>query len=721
MLAARGLDKMSDWRPNRVNGPDDDDNNNNHSSRKAKLVFLPIPDELKQKGVRGVIYGRTFISLDYNGNTFTFTVHKEDITKTRAIYDKELNHEVDEPTKGEIWSKCISNNWLKHIYTEEEIERDVIRGIGKCDAILQIAKENIQRLSKDERNKAYAVIKVNEHLETVSPTSKRFKNWLRKIIKKEHDTVVSSNAIEDVVGMLCADAEIDGEVRPLAIRFASAPNDTLGLKLKWYYDLTNPEWEFIEITSEGWKVIKSNDSNSDKIFFRRYGHEVEQDYPEPNYHDDIFEQFMNLLNVRQKDRLLLKCYIIALFIPDLPKAVLMVHGEQGTAKSMLQELIVMLVDPTITKTLTFPRSTEEFVRELSHHAIAYYDNISIIRQWISDLICKAVTGSGFSKRELYTDDEDVNYILLKAIGFNGINLAATKADLLSRGLIIQTDTIPKDDVLKVKTIWNKFNTMRPQLLGYILDLLVKVLKWKKENPSTELIKQYPRMADWAEHCEIIAHCMGEKDGAFMEAYNQNIDLQTQEVIEANDVAIALIILIDILHRDGREFDGSATSLLEKLHSIAATNSIDTKNRYWPKTPSRLSNILHTLQKTLRDYGIEIQWSRDGTKNNAKIIRIFRKVASEPSEPSENQKQARILDKYSDGSSSTDKVSSENQGENHAQNIVSDASDASDGVLTKSDNALSKLRETKPTLQEKIRCSKCGEWIEPFYIRIHRCE
>jgi hypothetical protein len=63
---------------------------------------------------------------------------------------------------------------------------------------------------------------------------------------------------------------------------------------------------------------------------------------------------MNLLNVKKEDRLLLKCNIISLFIPDLPKAVLMVHGEQGTAKSMLQELIIMLVDPTLTK-LLIPR------------------------------------------------------------------------------------------------------------------------------------------------------------------------------------------------------------------------------------------------------------------------------------------------------------------------------------------------------------------------------
>ena len=51
-----------------------------------------------------------------------------------------------------------------------------------------------------------------------------------------------------------------------------------------------------------------------------------------------------------------------------------------------------------------------------------------------------------------------------AIGFNGINLAATKADLLDRGLIIQTETIPNGNRRRRKAIWNKFYSIRPQLL-----------------------------------------------------------------------------------------------------------------------------------------------------------------------------------------------------------------------------------------------------------------
>ena len=86
----------------------------------------------------------------------------------------------------------------------------------------------------------------------------------------------------------------------------------------------------------------------------------------------------------------------------------------------------------------------ELIQILSHNYIAYFDNVSIIRDWISDTLCRAVTGSGFSKRQLYTDDDDIIYHFRRCIGFNGVNLGATKADLLDRAIIILLERIPKE-------------------------------------------------------------------------------------------------------------------------------------------------------------------------------------------------------------------------------------------------------------------------------------
>ena len=82
---------------------------------------------------------------------------------------------------------------------------------------------------------------------------------------------------------------------------------------------------------------------------------------------------MELINIKDEDnKLLLKCYIIALFIPGIPKPVLMLHGEQGSAKSTLQELIKMLVDPSTILTLSFPRDINELIQKLSHNYVAYF-------------------------------------------------------------------------------------------------------------------------------------------------------------------------------------------------------------------------------------------------------------------------------------------------------------------------------------------------------------
>ena len=54
------------------------------------------------------------------------------------------------------------------------------------------------------------------------------------------------------------------------------------------------------------------------------------------------------------------------------------------------------------------------------------------------------------------------------------------------------------------------------------------------------------MADWEEYCEIISRCMGYDDNEFVEAYADNIDLQTDLVIEDRPVARAIIKLVEEL-------------------------------------------------------------------------------------------------------------------------------------------------------------------------------
>ena len=294
-----------------------------------------------------------------------------------------------------------------------------------------------------------------------------------------------------VLNILKARAEFDGQTRNLNLRIAFAADSVEPYII--LYDLTNKDWQIVKIDSEnGWTIEYS------PVIFRRYSNQQPQVHPSREYPPDIFDQFMRLINIRGNDnKLLLKCYIIALLIPEIPKPILMLHGEQESAKSTLQELIKMLVDPSSIRTVTFPRDINELLQKLMHNYICYFDNVSEIKEWISDQLCRAVTGSGFSKRELYSDDDDIIYNFKRCIGFNGINLGATKADLLDRGIIIKLERLPKEKQCRLETIWQEFEKIKPQVLGYIFDLLARVLQVRK-NGGVE-IRGYPRMADFAEY------------------------------------------------------------------------------------------------------------------------------------------------------------------------------------------------------------------------------
>ena len=323
---------------------------------------------------------------------------------------------------------------------------------------------------------------LEDHYETLPIDSTKFKRYLLKLYyDTQEGKIANTEAINSAISQLEAKAFYEGQTIPLHLRVAWDNPDTTDTI---YYDLSDEKNRCIKITKDGWQIVE----NQTDVLFRRYDHLKPQVEPiNQQLHFDgidsidskMFDEFISLFNLKNNKentediKLLLKCYIISLFIPEIPKPILLLHGEQGGAKSTFQELIKMLVDPSITKTLTFPRDTNEFIQQLSHNYIAYYDNVSVIQDWISDLLCRAVTGSSFSKRALYTNDDDIYYNFKRIIGINGIDLAATKADLLDRSIIIQTERIDKKDRKKIKKIWEKFNQLKPYVLGYIFDILVK--------------------------------------------------------------------------------------------------------------------------------------------------------------------------------------------------------------------------------------------------------
>lgn len=500
----------------------------------------------------------------------------------------------------------------KEVYKEKKSHASSAKENGESDDkksqaknILEIikSKENTI-LFHDERGNNYISLEVAGHREIWGCKSKSIKGWITSEFWKRTHTVLNSESLKNVLETLGGIAAHEGLEYKLNDRFAW-DGDSL------WYDLANDKWQAVRINEHGWKII-----DSPPILFKRYYHSRPQVVPiEIGGNVNLLLNYVNIAD--SQDRLLLLVYLISCFIPDFAHVILVIFGSRGSAKTTLSKLLRLILDPSVLEVVSLPDNVNELVQILAHHAFLFFDNVSHISEGVSDTMCKAVTGSGFSKRELYTDDEDIIYKLKRCIGINGINLVGTRPDLLERSLLLELDRIEPENRKQEKDLMDSFDRDLPIIFGGVLDILVKAIKIKPTIKITNL----PRMADFAVWGCAIAEAMGYQAQDFLNAYRANIGKQTQVILNENIVATAIFSFMEDRNEEWR---GTATNLLRELTDHAAFQNINTYEKYWPKASNALTRRLNELKISLKEAGI-IYTCSDGNIREVLLRKVKEKV------------------------------------------------------------------------------------------------
>ncbi|HEX6281376.1 MAG TPA: DNA polymerase domain-containing protein [Nitrososphaera sp.] len=580
--------------------------------------------------------------------------------------------------------------------------------------LIDLVSLNCPLLFVDQYNKPHVwatVVTTSGHSyrDVIPIESRRFETYISGLYYLNSDgEVANKEAVADTVRILAAKALFDNPItKELHLRVAWGAKEKQD---EIHYDLTDQMRRCVRITNQGWQIIP----HAQDVLFRRFG-QLPQVEPSANYPYNVFDQFLDLMHITDPQQSLLsKVVIISYFIPDIAHPIDLTHGEKGSVKTTFCRCIKRLVDPSMPELLTIPSDKREFAQQLYHNYLLLYDNVRSVPDWFSDEVCKAVTGGGISKRQLFTDDEDVVYDYKRCIKINGINIALVEPDALDRSIMSEYKRLPDDKRRSESEVLAEFERMKTQLLGYIMDTLVKALQIK----ANLNLQRLPRMADFAIWGEAIARALGYKEFEFLIAYNANIGAQNVEAIEASllgpvvvKFASNLLLRTNSKQQEEKEKDqhrlqdndqnnglllweGRAEDLLKALEGIAVGPefAIDIKKaRDWPKKSNRLTKMLRPMLSNLREgYGISITIESDtsgkktGTKN-ARWIEI-RKVSSpsSPSSPEENQAQndGRVGEDTAldgeDSISTSSKVSSPKQLENDAPNRKSeDGEDSGD--------------------------------------------
>jgi hypothetical protein len=522
--------------------------------------------------------------------------------------------------------------------------------LGKEDEVanemVRLAESNGDIFFIDTSGKPYSIIYLRNHLEVVSMDSKKFAYHLRGLLKNNRNRrVISNDSLEKAVETLKTDAILEGRTISLHLRVAwKKKNEVI------YYDGTDENWSCIAIERDTgtWRLLQhgsltdyslaelrnpNSKLTEQPLLFTRYGQRP-QVSPDHNYPPDIMQQFIDrCTNIKDpKDRLLFKSYIITLFIPDIPHVILLLKGVKGAAKSILEIEVKRIIDPSEIELLILNKKESDFIINLAHNYYNAYDNVREIPQWLSNDICAATTGAGFSTRTLYTTDEETYLKFKRCFALSSIGASLTEDDALERCISIKHPKLVKQNRKLQEKILAEFDNILPKLLGYILDVVAKAMQIKDQLQQTgELEGKLERMADFCFWGEAAARAMGYTPMEFLNSYSENLKNQSRDAINFNALAEIMCTICQDELATERTIEYTLPNLLAKVREIAYQMGIDI-DRYnskfaWAKTPQSLSEELMHLSGLIEDsYGYKIERYKDtvgrnGRKKNNSVIKI----------------------------------------------------------------------------------------------------
>ncbi|MFF9687294.1 ATP-binding protein [Streptomyces sp. NPDC014623] len=369
-------------------------------------------------------------------------------------------------------------------------------------------------------------------------------------------------------------------------------------------DLATADGRCVVISPDGWQRVARS-----PVLFRRSG--AMKPLPEPLADGDGLTKLRDLMNTSDEGFRLLVGWLVATFIPDLPHPILTFRGEQGTGKSKGAAMVIGIIDPSGAPKRTAPRDIKSWATQAFNSWALCLDNVSIIADWLSDALCRAVTGDGIVDRALYTDDDVVVLEFRRVLAMTTIDAGALAGDLAERLLTIELNLIPDHKRREEAELDAVYAEAHASILASLFDLLAQVLKVLPDIQLTER----PRMADFARVLAAVDQVQGWHT---LDSYKSSARDAVADVLDGEPFAQAVVALVDAAGPDGVTLTAQ-----ELLEAVPTPERLPKK---WPKDSTRAAGQLKRLAPALRTVGVNVDDSQRQPKGNRS--RLYQLTSSE---------------------------------------------------------------------------------------------
>jgi hypothetical protein len=261
----------------------------------------------------------------------------------------------------------------------------------QADILINIA-QSTELFHTPDKN-GFANIVIDGHRETWRIRAKDFRRWLAQRFFEETGGAPSSAALQSALNVIEARALFKAPEHEVHIRVGA-------LDGRLYLDLNDDKWRAVEIDATGWRVI-----DNPPVRFRRARGMKLMPIPAGGGSIDALRSFLNVRS--DADFVLVVAWALACLRNCGPYPLIVLSGEQGSAKSTFSGILRALLDPNIAPLRALARENRDlFIAANNGHMLAI-DNVSGLPDWISDPLCRLATGGGFAVRAHYSDKDEV--------------------------------------------------------------------------------------------------------------------------------------------------------------------------------------------------------------------------------------------------------------------------------------------------------------------------
>lgn len=400
----------------------------------------------------------------------------------------------------------------------------------------------------------------------------------------KHGTVPSATALADAMLTLGGYA-LDAAPVPVHLRVAQTDD------AQWL-DLGDTTGRAVRITAGGWQVV-----DDPPVLFRRT--ELTGVLPEPEPEPDgSLDPLWTVVNIPEEDRPLALALLVASLFPDIAHPIGLLLAEHGSGKTTAGKRLGGVLDPSTVGVRKPPRDEEAWVTAASGGHVIVIDNVSTIPDWLSDSLCRAVTGEGDVRRRLYTDAALQVFSFRRCLLLTTISLPALRDDLADR--VVHIDLRGLEGTRRLDgALDREWAATHPRILGALLDLAAEVLRVLPNMPDEDL----PRMADFYRILLAVDEVFGTK-GA--DRYKQKAKELALDLIAGDPLLVAL-------QQDAPFIQRTAAEVLAKLDT-RYEGGLLTRPKDWPRGARALSNQLTRHAPTLRKLG----WTVDKLERGGKL-------------------------------------------------------------------------------------------------------